>query len=77
MGLCIIMTGVTVCCGTVNSIKALWETRIKKSKDELKKEREQRDGRAVGRYVYYCHVYHRKHIKTYFKAMVVDWWVVT
>lgn len=49
MGLCIIMTGVTVCCGTVNSIKALWETRIKKSKDELKKEIEQRDRRAVGR----------------------------
>ncbi|XP_051977540.1 leucine-rich repeat-containing protein 39 isoform X2 [Xyrauchen texanus] len=43
------MTGVAVCCGTVNSIKALWETRIKKSKDELKNEREQRDRGAVGR----------------------------
>ncbi|XP_051550933.1 leucine-rich repeat-containing protein 39 [Myxocyprinus asiaticus] len=43
------MMGVAVCCGTVNSIKALWETRIKKSKDELKKEREQRDRGAVGR----------------------------
>lgn len=53
MGLCIIMTGVTVFCGTVNSIKALWETRIKKSKDELKKERAQRDRREVGRYVQY------------------------
>ncbi|KAK7136944.1 hypothetical protein R3I93_017117 [Phoxinus phoxinus] len=43
------MTGLTVCCGTVNSVKALWETRIKKSKDELKKDSEQRDRRAVGR----------------------------
>lgn len=24
-----------MCCGTVNSIKALWETRIKKTKDDL------------------------------------------
>uniref|UniRef100_A0A8C2JA34 Leucine rich repeat containing 39 n=1 Tax=Cyprinus carpio TaxID=7962 RepID=A0A8C2JA34_CYPCA len=57
------MTGVTVCCGTVNSIKALWETRIKKSKDELKTEREQRDRRAVGRYVHYCHVSHGNNLK--------------
>uniref|UniRef100_A0A4W4G301 Leucine rich repeat containing 39 n=1 Tax=Electrophorus electricus TaxID=8005 RepID=A0A4W4G301_ELEEL len=41
------MTGVTVCFGTVNSIKALWETRIKKSKAELKREKEQRDRAAV------------------------------
>jgi len=51
------MTGLTVCYGTVNSVKALWENRIKKSKDELKKENEQRDRRAVGRYVHYCQVW--------------------
>lgn len=50
-----------MCCGTVNSIKALWETRIKKSKDELKKESEQRDRKAVGRYVHYCQVSHGNH----------------
>ncbi|XP_057181789.1 leucine-rich repeat-containing protein 39 isoform X1 [Triplophysa rosa] len=44
-----VMTGITVCCGTVNSIKSLWETRIKKSKDDLKKEKEQKGQRAVGR----------------------------
>ncbi|XP_073717713.1 leucine-rich repeat-containing protein 39 [Misgurnus anguillicaudatus] len=43
------MTGVAVCFGTVNSIKALWETKIKKSKDDLRKEKEQRDRIAVGR----------------------------
>ncbi|KAI4872912.1 hypothetical protein NFI96_005294 [Prochilodus magdalenae] len=43
------MTGVTVCFGTVNSIKALWETRIKKSKDDLSREKEQRERAAVGR----------------------------
>ncbi|KAG9350839.1 hypothetical protein JZ751_024728 [Albula glossodonta] len=43
------MTGVAVCCGTVNSIKALWETRIKKSKDDLQKERDLRNKTAVGR----------------------------
>ncbi|KAL6469406.1 hypothetical protein MHYP_G00229300 [Metynnis hypsauchen] len=43
------MTGVTVCFGTVNSIKALWETRINKSKDDLKREKEQRERAAVGR----------------------------
>ncbi|KAF4083127.1 hypothetical protein AMELA_G00136380 [Ameiurus melas] len=43
------MTGVTVCFGTVNSIKALWETRIKKNKEELKQEKEQRERAAVGR----------------------------
>ncbi|KAK1806053.1 hypothetical protein P4O66_013090 [Electrophorus voltai] len=41
------MTGVMVCFGTVNSIKALWETRIKKNKAELKREKEQRDRAAV------------------------------
>ncbi|XP_017334039.1 leucine-rich repeat-containing protein 39 [Ictalurus punctatus] len=43
------MTGVTVCFGTVNSIKSLWETRIKKNKEELKREKEQRERAAVGR----------------------------
>ncbi|XP_076847736.1 leucine-rich repeat-containing protein 39 [Brachyhypopomus gauderio] len=43
------MTGVTVCFGTVNSIKALWETRIKKSKEDLKRENEQRERAAVVR----------------------------
>ncbi|XP_066502980.1 leucine-rich repeat-containing protein 39 [Hoplias malabaricus] len=43
------MTGMMVCFGTVNSIKSLWETRIKKSKDDLKREKEQRERAAVGR----------------------------
>lgn len=43
------MTGVTVCFGAVNSIKALWETRIKKNKEELKRDKEQRERAAVGR----------------------------
>lgn len=43
------MTGVAVCFGTVNSIKSLWETRIKKHKDELNKEKEQRERVSVGR----------------------------
>lgn len=43
------MTGVTVCFGTVNSIKALWETRIKKNKEDLNRAKEQRDRVAVGR----------------------------
>ncbi|XP_060797200.1 leucine-rich repeat-containing protein 39 [Neoarius graeffei] len=43
------MTGVTVCFGTVNSIKALWETRIKKTKEELNREKEQRERATVGR----------------------------
>lgn len=43
------MTGVTVCFGTVNSIKALWETRIKKNKEELNRAKEQRERATVGR----------------------------
>lgn len=43
------MTGVTVCFGTVNSVKALWETRIKKSKDDLRRERDQKDRATVVR----------------------------
>ncbi|XP_030646970.1 leucine-rich repeat-containing protein 39 [Chanos chanos] len=43
------MTGVGVCFGTVNSIKALWETRIKKSKDDLKRQKELTEKATVGR----------------------------
>ncbi|KAM9461265.1 leucine-rich repeat-containing protein 39 [Clarias gariepinus] len=43
------MTGVTVCFGTVNSVKALWETRIKKNKEELNRVKEQRDRATVGK----------------------------
>ncbi|XP_062411331.1 leucine-rich repeat-containing protein 39 [Sardina pilchardus] len=43
------MTGVAVCFGAVNSIKALWETRIKKSKDDQQTQRDLRDRAAVGR----------------------------
>lgn len=42
------MTKVVVCCGTVNSIKALWETRIKKVKDDQQREREKRNKISVG-----------------------------
>ncbi|KAM3620509.1 uncharacterized protein V6R79_024669 [Siganus canaliculatus] len=41
------MVGV-VACGSVNSIKALWETRIRKVQDEQKEEEEQRKRRARG-----------------------------
>ncbi|CAB1314187.1 unnamed protein product [Coregonus sp. 'balchen'] len=41
------MTGVAVCSGSVSSIKSLWETRIKKTKQDLQKQQEQRAG--VGR----------------------------
>ncbi|XP_061095160.1 leucine-rich repeat-containing protein 39 isoform X1 [Conger conger] len=43
------MAGVVVCCGAVNSIKALWESRIKKSKQDRQKERDLRDKASVGR----------------------------
>ncbi|KAL4634869.1 leucine-rich repeat-containing protein 39 isoform X2 [Arapaima gigas] len=43
------MTGVSVCFGTVNSIKALWETRIKKCKEDLRKQTELKEKVAVGR----------------------------
>ncbi|XP_028857563.1 leucine-rich repeat-containing protein 39 isoform X2 [Denticeps clupeoides] len=43
------MTGVAACFGSVSSIKALWETRIKKSKEDLQKQRDLRDKAAVGR----------------------------
>ncbi|KAJ7993271.1 hypothetical protein DPEC_G00270710 [Dallia pectoralis] len=41
------MTGVAVCCGTVSSIKSLWETRIKKTKQDLQKQQDLKAG--VGR----------------------------
>ncbi|KPP79252.1 leucine-rich repeat-containing protein 39-like, partial [Scleropages formosus] len=43
------MTGLAVCFGTVNSIKALWETRIKKCKEDLEKQTELKEKVAVGR----------------------------
>ncbi|KAJ8376507.1 hypothetical protein SKAU_G00070870 [Synaphobranchus kaupii] len=43
------MTGVVVCCGAVNSVKALWESRIKKSKDDQQKEGDLRNKISVGR----------------------------
>ncbi|XP_067086789.1 leucine-rich repeat-containing protein 39 isoform X2 [Osmerus mordax] len=41
------MTGVAKCIGSVSSIKAIWEKRIKKSKEDLQKEK--RTKGAVGR----------------------------
>ncbi|KAL1023195.1 hypothetical protein UPYG_G00037530 [Umbra pygmaea] len=41
------MTGVSVCSGTVSSIKSIWETRIKKTKEDLKKQQDLKAG--VGR----------------------------
>ncbi|XP_066548370.1 leucine-rich repeat-containing protein 39 [Amia ocellicauda] len=43
------MTALSVCCGTVNSIKALWETRIKKSRDEIQRDKDLREKVSVGR----------------------------
>lgn len=43
----IIMVGVVVC-GSISSVKALWETRIKKRKEEQDEEEEQRRRRAAG-----------------------------
>ncbi|XP_043941716.1 leucine-rich repeat-containing protein 39 isoform X2 [Protopterus annectens] len=43
------MTGVTICVGTVTAIKAVWEVRIKKHKEELQKEKTFNQKAAIGR----------------------------
>uniref|UniRef100_W5LWB2 Leucine-rich repeat-containing protein 39 n=1 Tax=Lepisosteus oculatus TaxID=7918 RepID=W5LWB2_LEPOC len=43
------MTGIAVCVGTVSSIKHLWETKIKKARDDLQRQKELRDRASVGR----------------------------